>query len=113
MANDRARWKAERGLFDAWQYACQVMGHVQNGVFFEPDTGADLHDTVNGVEGAYYVSAVRYAGRAIRRRIEPQPGLVEKHQSFAVQRRLFGDKGFALRLDFRTVPLASDERLFL
>lgn len=64
LANDRARWKAERGLFDAWQYTCQVMGHVQNGVFFEPDTGADLHDAVNGVEGAYYVSAVRYAGRA-------------------------------------------------
>jgi len=63
QATDRARWKAERGLFDAWQYTCQVKGHVQNGVFFEPDTGVDLHDTVNGVEGTYYVSAVRYAGR--------------------------------------------------
>jgi hypothetical protein len=63
QAQDRARWKLERGLFDGWQYSAQVKGHVQNGLFFEPDVGADLHDTINGVEGTYYVSAVRYAGR--------------------------------------------------
>lgn len=61
MADDRARWKAERGLFDSWQYVIQVRGHSQNGAFFEPDTFADVDDTVNGVQGVLYVSAVRYA----------------------------------------------------
>jgi len=32
-------------------------------VYFEPDTGATLHDTFNGFDGAFYVSAVRYAGK--------------------------------------------------
>lgn len=63
QAEDRARWRAERGLFDAWQYTAEVKGHVQNSVFYEPDTGAALHDSVNGVDGNYYVSAVRYAGK--------------------------------------------------
>lgn len=61
MADDRARWKAERGLFDSWQYVIQVKGHSQNGVFYEPDTFAEVDDTVNGVQGVLYVSAVRYA----------------------------------------------------
>lgn len=63
QAEDRARWRAERGLFDAWQYIAQVKGHVQNGLFYEPDTGSALHDSVNDVDGNYYVSAVRYAGK--------------------------------------------------
>jgi prophage tail gpP-like protein len=63
QANDRARWRAERGLFDAWQYSLRVKGHVQNGVFYEPDNGATLHDSINGFDGSYYVSAVQYAGR--------------------------------------------------
>lgn len=63
QASDRARWKAERGLFDAWRYMAQVKGHVQNGLFYEADTGAALHDTVNGVDGNYYVSAVHYSGK--------------------------------------------------
>jgi prophage tail gpP-like protein len=61
MANDRARWKAERGLFDSWQYVIQVKGHSQNGVFYEPDNFAEVDDAVNGVQGVLYVSAVRYA----------------------------------------------------
>ncbi len=60
LAADRARWKAERGLFDARQYVIQVRGHSQGGVFFEPDTTAEVHDSVNGIEGVLYVSGVRY-----------------------------------------------------
>jgi hypothetical protein len=61
QADDRARWKTERGEFDSWQYVIQVKGHSQNGVFYEPDTFAEVDDTVNGVQGVLYVSAVRYA----------------------------------------------------
>src|SRR5262249_46581459 len=61
MANEGARWKAERGLFDSWQYVIQVKGHSHNGVFFEPDTFAEVNDSVNGVQGVLYVSAVRYS----------------------------------------------------
>src|SRR6185312_7059982 len=63
QASDRARWKAERGLFDAWRYDATLRGHVQDGVFYESDTGATLHDSFNGVDDNFYVSAVRYAGR--------------------------------------------------
>jgi prophage tail gpP-like protein len=63
QADDRARWKAERGLFDAWRYDAQVKGHVQNGLFYEPDTGIALHDTFNGVDGNFYISSARYSGR--------------------------------------------------
>jgi len=62
QADTRARWRAERGLFDSWSYTVTVRGHSQNGVFYEPDTGAEVHDSVHGLDGVFYVSAVRYQG---------------------------------------------------
>ncbi len=58
MAEDRARWKYERGLFDSWQYEVTLVGHSQGGAFFAADTMAEVDDTVNGVRGKFYVSAV-------------------------------------------------------
>lgn len=61
QANRRAQWKYERSLFDSWSYTVKVEGHSQNGYFFESDTMAEVHDTVNGVDGKFYVTKVRYS----------------------------------------------------
>lgn len=56
----RAKWKLRRGKFDSWLYEITVRGHSQGGNFYEPDTIAEVTDTVLGVSGTLYVSAVRY-----------------------------------------------------
>lgn len=56
----RAQWKWQRGAFDSWVYEITVKGHSQKGHFFESDTMCEVNDTVTGVVGTYYVSAVRY-----------------------------------------------------
>lgn len=56
----RAAWKFQRGLFDSWTYEITVRGHSQGGLFYEPDTMCEVHDTVCGVHGSFYVTAVRY-----------------------------------------------------
>lgn len=61
QANARAKWKIQRGEFDSWIYEITVRGHAQNGVFFEPDNIAEVHDTTLGVNGPLYISSVRYA----------------------------------------------------
>lgn len=61
MCAKRARWMYERGQFDAWTYTIEVSGHVQNGLFYAPDTMAYVEDTDNGVEGKFYVSSVKYS----------------------------------------------------
>jgi prophage tail gpP-like protein len=60
MALRRAQWKWQRGMFDAWEYTVVVKGHQQNGIFYVPDSIAQVNDTVLGVKGNYYVSAVKY-----------------------------------------------------
>jgi prophage tail gpP-like protein len=60
MGERRALWRYQRGIFDSWTYTITVKGHSQNGFFFEPDTIAEVHDTVNGVDGRFYVARVRY-----------------------------------------------------
>ncbi len=59
LATQRARWKYERGLFDAWTYSVTLRGHGQDGSWFESDTIATVVDKVLGVKGTYYVSAVQ------------------------------------------------------
>lgn len=58
VAREHARWIYERGLFDAWTYTATVRGHGQQGKWFESDTIVDVNDTVRGVKGLYYCSAV-------------------------------------------------------
>lgn len=60
QATARAQWKIRRGQFDSWIYEVTVRGHSQGGNFYEPDTIAEVTDTVLGVSGTLYVSAVRY-----------------------------------------------------
>lgn len=70
LCQQRAKWMYQRGQFDAWTYTITVAGHVQFsgdvGLFYAPDTMAYVEDSVNDVEGRFYVSAVKY----IRRRDE-------------------------------------------
>src|SRR5262249_16229359 len=60
MGLDRAKWRQQRGMFDAWQLEYTVRGHSHNGHLYQVDTIPTVHDTVNGVEGKCYVSAVKY-----------------------------------------------------
>lgn len=59
LAKQRARWKYERGLFDAWTYTVTLRGHGQDGAWFESDTLASVIDDVIGIRGIYYVSSVQ------------------------------------------------------
>lgn len=60
QATARAQWMINRGDFDSWQYEIEVPGHSQGGNFFEPETMCQVHDEYFGLEGHFYVSAVRY-----------------------------------------------------
>lgn len=60
MAKRRAKWRFDRGRFDAMQGEYVVAGHAQNGAFWTSDTVVDIDDEINGLKGKYYVSAVRF-----------------------------------------------------
>jgi prophage tail gpP-like protein len=60
QASARAQWMVNRGDFDAWVYEIEVRGHSQSGNFYEPDTMCEVHDEFFGLDGKFYVSAVRY-----------------------------------------------------
>jgi len=59
LADFRATWRYQRGLFDSKTITYLVRGHHQNGVWWESDTMADVEDSVNGLRGRFYVSAVQ------------------------------------------------------
>lgn len=58
-ADVAAKWRLDRGLFDASTYIYVVRGHQQGGKFWAPDTMISINDTVNDVVGDYYISLVR------------------------------------------------------
>lgn len=64
QALGRAKWKFQRGLFDSWEYQITVFGHSQNGTFYAPDTMCSVYDSINGLNGSYYISAVKYSRNA-------------------------------------------------
>jgi prophage tail gpP-like protein len=55
----RAEWKLNRSEFDSWSYTVTVQGHNQNGIPYTPDTMCTIKDTVNKVNGTFYVSSVK------------------------------------------------------
>lgn len=59
QATMRAFWKAKFGLFNADVVTYPVRGHAQGGVFWESDTMVSVNDTVLGINGPMYCSAVR------------------------------------------------------
>lgn len=55
----RATWKLQRGIFDSWTYSATVYGVSQGGLLYAPDSMIEIDDTINGVTGNYYLTAVR------------------------------------------------------
>jgi hypothetical protein len=64
--NQRAKWQWQRFQFDGWTYTFETVGHSQNGVPYVEDTMCELHDSVYGLDGLYYVSAVEYRRKLAR-----------------------------------------------
>lgn len=56
---ERAKWRWQRGMFDAWRYQAAIRGHSQGGYFITSDTIAALNDSFHGLRGQYYVRSVR------------------------------------------------------
>lgn len=73
-AKRRARWAWQRGRSDSWEYSLRTIGHSQDGVAFEPDTVAYLRDDVRGLDGNYYVLAVRFARQLAAAGLSPDVG---------------------------------------
>lgn len=64
FAVSQAEWAWRRGMFDAWSATYVVRGHHSNGRWWEADTMVTVRDTINGLDGNYYISAVTYTRSA-------------------------------------------------
>lgn len=60
LAAKGAEWKWKRGIFDSWSATYTVRGHYQGGMWWESDTMCEVHDSVHGHDGLFYVSSVTY-----------------------------------------------------
>lgn len=60
-AKKQAFWKYNRGIFDSWAATYVVRGHHCQGNWWEADTYVTVHDSVNGIDGDFYVAAVQYS----------------------------------------------------
>ncbi len=52
----------QRRRFDGLELGYTVRGHRNRGLLWQIDTLARVHDTVNGIEGSYYVVSRRFVG---------------------------------------------------
>lgn len=59
LAPYAAQWALKRNLYDAFTAVYKVRGHHQNGSWWTAGTMCELHDSVNGLDGAYFVAAVK------------------------------------------------------
>lgn len=60
-AKQQAIWRYNRGIFDSWSATYVVRGHHQNGNWWESDQFCTVHDSINGLDGDFYIQAVVYA----------------------------------------------------
>lgn len=60
FADDRAKWKFNRGMFDAETMTYEAIGHVNSGKFYAADACCGVDDTVYGIREKRYVSARRF-----------------------------------------------------
>lgn len=60
LAQKMANWHYMRGKYDAYALQLDVVGHHQNGIWYESDTMANVSIDELGIKGRMYVSAVRY-----------------------------------------------------
>lgn len=65
FADDRVKWKFNRGLFDSWTAEYTAYGHVLGGTFFAADAMIAADDTVNGIRKNLYIASRRFK-RSVR-----------------------------------------------
>lgn len=58
LAESRAKWRFQQGLYDGETWTAIVPGHSQNGVPFIEGMRAEIHDTKNGIDKVMFVSRV-------------------------------------------------------
>lgn len=56
-----AFWRTQQDKYNSFQATYRVKGHHQDGIWWEADTMCSVNDTVNGLQGNYYVSSVTYS----------------------------------------------------
>lgn len=61
MADGRALWAWQQGLFQSYGITLRVPGHVQNGLFYAPNTIAALDLAMLRISGNYYIQSCRYS----------------------------------------------------
>lgn len=59
-ATKAAQWKLNRSLYDSFEMTYKVRGHHQNGNWWAAGTMCELHDSVQGYTGDYFVSAIKH-----------------------------------------------------
>lgn len=59
-AKKQALWAYNRGVYDSWTATYTVSKHHQGGNWWEADQYCTVHDSINGLDGDFYVSAVTY-----------------------------------------------------
>ena len=60
LAPYAAQWKLNRGLYDSFAATYKLRGHHQNGAWWAAGTMCELHDSVNGYDGPFFVSAIKH-----------------------------------------------------
>ena len=58
LAPYAAQWKLNRAAYDSFEAVYRVRGHHQNGNWWTAGTMCELHDSVNGLDGDFFVGAV-------------------------------------------------------
>ncbi len=56
-----AFWRTQQDKYNSFRATYRVKGHHQDGIWWEADTMCSVNDTVNGLQGNYYVSSVTYS----------------------------------------------------
>lgn len=54
-----AQWRLDRALFDSFSATYKVRAHHQGGHFWAVGTMCELHDSVNGYDGVFFVSSAQ------------------------------------------------------
>ncbi|MFO0578703.1 MAG: hypothetical protein U1A78_32270 [Polyangia bacterium] len=58
LAPYAAQWKLNRAAYDSFEAVYRVRAHHQNGSWWTAGTLCEVHDSVNGLEGTFFVGSV-------------------------------------------------------
>lgn len=59
LAPYAAKWRLNRALYDSFAAVYKVRAHHQGGNWWVAGTMCELHDSVNGLDGNYFVSSIK------------------------------------------------------